>query len=109
MKKTQSCSPLVRAQVGIPPYDFQCIKVVDGILSVRDYCEGPVVNVLKHKDYHTSKGKPITKILMKEYYSTCPCCGRSELVKREFVFFYSKDSIDKKFWENIIPYCNLSI
>lgn len=104
MKKTQSCSPLVRIKAAVQPFDFVCIRRIKGFINADKFLEGPVVDKIKHKDFDTTKGNVITQVFMKEYTHTCPCCGRSEVVKREFILFYTKDSIVAKFWKNVKPY-----
>lgn len=104
MKKTQTCSPLVRIKVAAQPFDFMCIRSIREYFDTDKFLEGPVVDKRKHKDFDTTKGNVITQVFMKEYTHTCPCCGRSEVVKREFILFYTKDSIVAKFWKNVKPY-----
>ena len=104
MSKTQSCSPLLRIKAAIQPYDYYCVKSIKGYHNVDRFSEGPVVDKRKHIDFDNVKGKIITQVFMKEYKHTCPCCGRSEVVKRDFILFYTKNSIISRFWKNIIPY-----
>lgn len=104
MKKTQTCSPLLRIKAATQPFDFMCIRSIREYFDTDKFLEGPVVDKRKHKDFDTTKGSVITQVFMKEYTHTCPCCGRSEVVKREFILFYTKDSIIAKFWKNVKPY-----
>lgn len=104
MKKTQSCSPLVRMKAAAQPFDYYCVQSIQGYFDADKFSDGSVVDKRKHKDFDTTKGNVITQVFMKEYTHTCPCCGRSEVVKREFILFYTKDSIVAKFWKNVKPY-----
>lgn len=102
MKKTQSCSPLVRMAAVESPVDFMLVKSLNGIINIDKCLDGTIISKTKHKDYHTAKGIPITQIYMKEYESVCPCCKRVEIVKREFKIFYTKDSLLPKFDDIIL-------
>ena len=104
MKKTQSCSPLLRIKNAEQPFDYYCIKSIRGYFDADMLLEGPVVDKRKHKDFENTKGNIITQVFMKEFTHTCPCCGRSEVIKREFILFYTKDSITSAFWKNIKSY-----
>ena len=104
MKKTQSCNPLLRIKNAAQPSDYYCVQSIRGYFDTDKFSEGPVVDKRKHKDFDDTKGKVVTQVFMKECRHTCPCCGRSEVVKREFILFYTKDSIISRFWKNVIPY-----
>lgn len=99
MKKTQSCSPLSRMRTETYPYGYSYVRSFRGYLNIDSFLEGPVVDRMKHIDFDTAKGKTITQIFMYEDYSTCPCCGASKLIGREFILFYTKDSIIEKMRE----------
>lgn len=100
MKKTQSCSPLSRMKTAIYPHGYSYVKSFRGCLDIDGFFEGPVVDRIKHVDFDTTKGNVITQIFMYEDYSTCPCCGASKLIGREFILFYTKDSIIEKIRES---------
>lgn len=102
MKKTQSRS-LSGMKTGYP-YNYGYVKSFGGYLNTDSFFEGPVIDRRKHKDFDTTEGNVITQIFMKEYTHTCPCCGKSEVIKRDFILFYTKDSIIHNFWKNVKPY-----
>lgn len=104
MKKTQSCSPLLRIKIAAQPFDYYHVQSIRGYFDADKFSEGSVVDKRKHKDFDTTKGNVITQVFMKEYTHTCPCCGKSEVIKREFILFYTKDSIITGFWKNVKPY-----
>lgn len=100
MKKIQSCSPLSRMKTATYPYGYSYVRSYRGLFDINDFFEGPVVDRIKHVDFDTTKGNTITQIFMYEDYSTCPCCGASKLIGREFILFYTKDSIIEKIRES---------
>ena len=104
MKKTQSCSPLLRIKAEAQPSNFYVIQSIQGYFDTDKFPEGPVVDKRKHKDFDTTSGKVLTQVFMKEYTHKCPCCGKSEVIKREFILFYTKDTIIHNFFKNVIPY-----
>ena len=104
MKKTQSCNPLLIIKAEAQPSGFYVVKSIRGYFDTDKFLEGPVVDRIKHKDFDTTSGKIITQVFMKEYTRECSCCGRSEVIRREFILFYTKDTIINNFWKNVIPY-----
>jgi hypothetical protein len=104
MKKTQTSSPLHRIKADYQPSNYYCVKVVNGYFNIDRFYEGPVVDRVKHLDFDSTKGNVITRILMKEICSHCPHCGHSEVIKREFILFYTKDTIIHNFWKNVKLY-----
>ena len=104
MKKTQSCSPLLRIKVAAQPSNFVCIRSIQGYFDTEKFLEGPVVDKIKHNDFDTTKGNIVTQVFMKEYTHRCLCCGSIKVIKREFALFYTKDTIINNFWKNVKPY-----
>ena len=104
MKKTQSCSPLVRIKAAAKPFGFEYLQSIKGYFDADKFSEGPVVDKIKHNDFDTTEGNIVTQVFMKEYTHRCLCCGSVKVIKREFILFYTKDTIIHNFWKNVKPY-----
>lgn len=103
MKKTQSFIPLSEIKVATQPSGFYCVESKREFFDTNKFDDGLVVDKIKHRDFDDTEGNIITQVFMKEDKYICPHCGKPE-VKREFILFYTKDSIIAKFWKNIKPY-----
>lgn len=104
MKKTQSCNPLLRIKAAAQPFDFMYLQSIEGYFDADKLFEGPVVDKRKHIDFDTTKGNTITQVFIKEYTHRCLCCGSTKVIRREFILFYTKDSIIHKLYDDVKPY-----
>lgn len=68
-------------------HEWEFVGLFGHIVREREFHDGRVVQIL----YHPKCGKYsdiVTKVLVKRYTKVCPCCGKIEVIRKEYGLYY---------------------